>query len=136
MATVDQLRALAKRWQSMVAAEVARIGPIGSELLAQRSECATELLALLDSLPAQPALTADDSHDLVNDLSAYVSAWVDRVAPRIRDEMALAKLEIVLSQPQSEEDGTLYLDFAIDETITADRSGARVTGHRFDPEPR
>lgn len=78
----------------------------------------------------------DSDPDLAERLRRYVTDWVNRVAPRIRDEMALAKLEIVLSQPQGEDDGTLYLDFTIDETVTADRSGGRATGHRFDPEPR
>lgn len=79
-------------------------------------------------------MSAGDSPDLAETLRRYVTAWVDRVAPRIRDEMALAKLEIVLSQPQ-EDDGLLYLDYRIDETVTADSSGARVIGHRFDPSP-
>lgn len=78
---------------------------------------------------------SDSTPDLAETLRRYVTAWIDRVAPRIRDEMALAKLEIVLSQPQGEEDGTLYLEFAIDETVTSDRSGGRVTGQRFDPLP-
>lgn len=143
---ITQLRELARRWQSAVAADADRYGPIGAELQSHRSACAAELLALLDSLPALPTAIAPereakivdplDKDDLTSALTDYVAAWVDRVAPRIRDEMALAKLEIVLTQPQSEEDGTLYLDFSIDETVTADRSGARVTGHRFDPEPR
>jgi hypothetical protein len=49
--------------------------------------------------------------------------------------MCLASITIRLDQPQGEENGTLYLDFTIDETITAERSGGRVTGQRFDPSP-
>lgn len=69
--------------------------------------------------------------DLAELLRGYVTDWIARSAPRIRDEMCVAKLEIRLQMPQGEEDGTLYLDYAIDETITADSAGGRVTGLRF-----
>lgn len=80
-------------------------------------------------------MATDLDNDLTATLQRYLADWVNRVAPRIRDEMALAKLEIVLSQPQGEDDGTLYLDASVDETVTMDRSGGRVTGQRFDPLP-
>lgn len=73
--------------------------------------------------------------DLAESLRGYITAWVERVGPRIRDEMCVAAITIRLDQPQGEDDGTLYLDYTIDETITADRSGGRVTGQRFDPIP-
>lgn len=73
--------------------------------------------------------------DLAESLRGYITAWVERVAPRIRDEMCVAAITIRIDQPQGEDDGTLYLDYTIDETITADRSGGRVTGQRFDPIP-
>lgn len=74
--------------------------------------------------------------DIADILRRYITSWVDRVAPRCRDEMALAKIEITLCQPQGDEDGGLVLDFTIDETVTADRSSGRVAGQRFDPVPR
>jgi hypothetical protein len=74
-----------------------------------------------------------DADDLAESLSRYITSWVARVAQRCRDEMCVASITIRLDQPQGEEDGTLYLDYTIDETITADRSGGRVTGQRFDP---
>lgn len=76
-----------------------------------------------------------DADDLAESLRRYVTAWVARVGPRVRDEMCVAAINIRLDQPQGEEDGTLYLDYTIDETSTADRSGGRVTGQRFDPNP-
>ncbi len=78
---------------------------------------------------------ADPESDIAEHLRRYVTAWVARVAPRIRDEMCHATITIRLDSPQGEEDGMLYLDSVIDETITADRSGGRVTGMRFDPIP-
>jgi hypothetical protein len=81
--------------------------------------------------PHEPAPT---EQDLSAQLARYITAWIARVAPRCRDEMCVASITIRLDQPQGEEDGTLYLDYTIDETITADRSGGRVTGQRLDPD--
>lgn len=80
--------------------------------------------------------TDTESHDLAEALRRYVTDWIARSAPRIRDEMCVARLEIRLQMPQGEDDGTLYLDYAIDETITADSAGGRVTGLQFDLEAR
>jgi hypothetical protein len=66
--------------------------------------------------------------DLVAKLSKRIAEWVDRVAPRIRDEQALAKLEITLHQPQGDDDGTLYLDFEIVETTVPSSGGGRISG--------
>jgi hypothetical protein len=55
VADVEQLRALAQRWKDAATAEVARVGVAGAVLEGIRSGCATELLALLDSLPVSVA---------------------------------------------------------------------------------
>lgn len=69
-----------------------------------------------------------DEPDLVEQLRRRVTEWVARVAPRVRDEQAMAKLEITLHQPQGDDDGTLYLDFEIVETCVPVSGGGRVTG--------
>jgi len=73
-----------------------------------------------------------DEPDLVEQLRRRVTEWVTRVAPRIRDEQALAKLEITLRQPQADDDGTLYLDFEVVETTVPSSGGGRVAGVPFD----
>lgn len=72
-----------------------------------------------------------ETNDLIQQLQRRVAEWVRIAAPRIRDETCCAKLEIVLCQPQGEDDGTLYLDFRIDETITGEDGGGRVEGMQF-----
>ncbi len=73
---------------------------------------------------------ADDPTDLVVQLSRRVAEWVTRVAPHVR-EHAVAKLEIVLQQPQADDDGTLYLDYEITETTVPSSGGGRVPGFRL-----
>jgi len=73
-----------------------------------------------------------DEPGLVVQLQRRVADWVTRVAPRIRDEQALAKLEITLRQPQADDDGTLYLDFEVVETTVPSSGGGRVAGVPFD----
>lgn len=72
-----------------------------------------------------------ETNDLIQQLQKRVADWVRTAAPRIRDETCSAKLEIVLCQPQGDNDGTLYLDFRIDETITDAEGGGRVEGVQF-----
>lgn len=74
--------------------------------------------------------------DLTDELRRYVTEWVARSALRIRDELCDAQLQIVLSQPQSDEDGTLYLEFVANETIVSRTGGGWVTGVRFDLKGR
>jgi hypothetical protein len=76
--------------------------------------------------------------DLAEKLRGYITEWLARSALRIRDEMCVAAITIRVEQPQGDDDGTLYLDCTIDETVTTDRTGGRITGQRFDriPAPR
>lgn len=96
--TFRQLRALAQRWKSEATAEVARVGVAGAVLEGIRSGCATELLALLDSLPAQPALTADEVSAVVREAFEWLdtdrttrlpgrSAIADRVAEKLAGQV-------------------------------------------------
>lgn len=132
MSDLERIRAFVKGVLSEADDEIVRCGVTGAHVEAAKAAVARDLLALLDSLPAPASPVADDLGGL---LGRYVAGWVVRSALRIRDEMCVAKLEIRLLMPQGEDDGTLYLDYTIDETITADSAGGRVTGLRFDPQP-
>jgi len=74
----------------------------------------------------------DDEPGLVVQLQRRVADWVMRVAPRIRDEQAIAKMEIVLQFPQEEDDGELYLSCETTETTVPEDCGGRVPGMRFE----
>jgi hypothetical protein len=73
--------------------------------------------------------------DIAEQLCRAITSWINRAAPRIRDEMCVAKLEIALSSPGGDDDGRLLLDYTIDETVISDRGSGLVTGQRFDPIP-
>lgn len=83
--------------------------------------------ALLQRTPppaAEPTLEDQLRHKL--------HKWLARTAPLVRDEMDYAKFTVTISSPQSEDDGTLYLDFAIEEKSGInDGEGGRVPGVRL-----
>lgn len=74
--------------------------------------------------------------DLIHDLFGKLAGWVVREAVRLRDgDTELAEFKIRLCQPQGEVDGTLYLEYTIDESTSTDRSGNVVSGVAFDDRP-
>jgi len=78
--------------------------------------------------------TEKDNDTLVAQLHAEVDKFVERSAPRLQDDLDCAVLKIRLAMPQGEEDGTLFLEYALDEeTISAGRDGqgGTVPGRKF-----
>lgn len=74
--------------------------------------------------------------DLMNNLTSVVRRWVTREALRLRDgHTDVAVITIRLSQPQSEDDGSLYLDCDVDETSTTSRPGGALPGIPFETKP-
>lgn len=79
----------------------------------------------------------EPTDDLVTDLCAAVARWAKREAIRLRDaETDVAVLTVRLQQPQSEVDGTLYLEYVIDETTSVERGGNVLPGVTFETQPR
>jgi hypothetical protein len=66
--------------------------------------------------------------DLADILSAKVSEWVARVAPTVHRDDLSASLKIILHTPQSDDDGTLYLEARLEEEIVGAEVGGRVPG--------
>lgn len=67
-------------------------------------------------------------------MHAHVSAWLKRTAPRLKIEgLDYATIKLTILQPSSEEDGTLYLDYRLEEEshFESDGSGGRVPGVRL-----
>jgi hypothetical protein len=56
---------------------------------------------------------------------------VKRAGARLTNECSVAKLEIILQQPQGDDDGTLYLDSEVIETAVATEMSGRVPPVRF-----
>lgn len=53
---------------------------------------------------------------LEEQLHKVVSTWLARVAPKLRDEsFDYASIKIRLTFPQGDDDGKLYLDYAVEE---------------------
>lgn len=75
--------------------------------------------------------------DLMNNLTGIVRRWVTREALRLRDgHTDVAVITIRLSQPQSEDDGSLYLDCDVDETSTTSRPSGSLPGTPFETRSR
>lgn len=73
------------------------------------------------------------SSDLMGNLTGIVRRWVTREALRLRDgQTDVAVITIRLSQPQGEDDGSLYLDCDVDETTTTSRACGSLPGIPFE----
>lgn len=68
---------------------------------------------------------------LEHKLHTRVSAWLKRTAPQMQDEdLDYATIKLTILQPSSEDDGTLHLEFKVEEEshFDTDGSGGRVPG--------
>ena len=137
---IDQLRALAQRWKDAASAEVARVGAAGAVLEGIRSGCATELLALLDTLPVQPALTADEVRAVVRE--AYdaalgeeqpsIAEFVDDIADRVAEKLAGRTVD--LAQHEADLREAFLAGWLGGENSIGLREGYRPASAPTDPE--
>jgi hypothetical protein len=71
--------------------------------------------------------------DLAVELLGVLRRWIDREAPRLRDQRAdVAELKIRLQQPQEALDGSLYLQYDTEETSATSGLGGAVPGVPFE----
>ena len=77
-----------------------------------------------------------DPTTLCGQLHAAVDRWVKDSAPRLRDEIDFAALKITISDPGGDDDGTLTVDFRLEEescftSEKCNRGGGRVPGVEY-----
>jgi hypothetical protein len=74
---------------------------------------------------------------VVAELHEVVDRWVQRTAPRLKDDqLDYATIKLTLNGPGADDDGTLYVDFTVEEetSFTSERcnhGGGRVPGVEY-----
>lgn len=61
------------------------------------------------------AATSPDEPTLVERLHAVIDRWVALNAPRLKDELDYATIEITIDDPGGLDDGTLHVDYRVEE---------------------
>lgn len=90
---------------------------------------------VVDAILAGAAAGAEPD-TLRGKLHAVVDRWLGLHATRLKDELDYAMIKISIHDPGGDDDGTLYLDFTIEEenAFTSEQwnhGGGRVTGATF-----
>jgi hypothetical protein len=73
---------------------------------------------------------------LHHELYSVIDRWIAATAPRMRDELDYAVLKITLDDPGGDDDGTLHVDYRVEEetSFTSERwnhGGGRVLGVEY-----
>jgi hypothetical protein len=82
----------------------------------------------------EPTEAAGDT--LVSKLHAVIDRWVSLTAPRLQGELDYATIKITLSDPGGDDDGTLVVDYRVEEETSFDserwnHGGGRVPGVEY-----
>ena len=88
---------------------------------------------VIDALIEASAGEPDTLHSA---LYAAIDRWIAATARRLKDDLDYATLEITLTDPGGDDDGTLHVDFKLEEktSFTSERwnhGGGRVPGVEY-----
>lgn len=76
----------------------------------------------------KPENVESEEPELLVLMEQRLAAWLEREAPRVRDETAHASIKFTIMEPQWEDDDTLYLSFRAEEESIIEDNGGRVPG--------